>query len=139
VILGIFTLLGVLIGGLITFLIQFYFRREERKWEQKCEKKEATIESMEILQEILDYYDTFPRINENEAYFKRVNENIRKCLVKLKVLFGSDDIKIIESFENANRSLKGFIVVEEGERIKISKKARKRIKEFENLVIKYFQ
>ena len=136
---GIFALLGVLIGGLITWGIQYYFRREERKWEERTEKKKAGIECMEILHEILEFYDTFPQTSEDEAYFKRVNENLRKCRVKLKVLFGSDDTKIIESFEDANRVLKGFIMVEEGERIKIGKKAREKIKEFENLLIDYSQ
>ena len=136
---GIFALLGVLIGGLITWGIQYYFRREERKWEERTEKKKAGIECMEILHEILEFYDTFPQTSEDEAYFERVNENARKCRVKLKVLFGSDDTKIIESFEDANRVLKGFIMVEEGERIKIGKKAREKIKEFENLLIDYSQ
>jgi len=136
---GIFTLLGVLIGGLITWGIQYYFRREERKWEERSEKKKAGIACMEILHEILEFYDTFPQTSEDEAYFERVNENVRMCRVKLKVLFGSDDTKIIESFEGANRALKGFIAVEEGERIKISKNAREKIIEFENLLIDYFQ
>lgn len=136
---GIFVLLGVLIGGLITWGIQYYFRREERKWEERTEKKKAGIECMEILHKILEFYDTFPQTSENEAYFERVNENVRKCRVKLKVLFGSDHTKIIESFEDANRTLKRFIAVEDGERIKIGKKSREKIKEFGNLLIDYFQ
>ena len=136
--LGIFTLIGVLIGGFITFLIQFYFRREERKWEQKCEKKEAAIEAMEILHEILDYYDTFPKTNGDEAYFTGINDKVRKSQVKLELHF-YNDTKIIEAFKEANKALKSFITMEKGERIKISKEARKKIREYENLIMNYFQ
>ena len=136
---GIFVLLGVLIGGFITWRIQYYFRREERKWEERSEKKKAGIECMEILHEIFEFYDTFPQTSEDEPYFEGINENVRKCRVKLKVLFANEDTKIIESFEDANRALKGFITIGNGERIKISKKAQEKITKFENRLIDYFQ
>jgi len=133
---GIYTLLGILIGGLLTWAIQYYFRREERKWEEKNEKKKAAIEALEILHELLEFYDTFPKTSEDETYFKKINEKIRISRVKLKLLWGFDNSKIFESFENANRALKGFPLIEKkGERYEVSKKSRQSIKKFENILI----
>ncbi|MBW1612386.1 MAG: hypothetical protein JRJ57_00090 [Deltaproteobacteria bacterium] len=135
---GIFVCIGVIIGGLITFVIQYYFRKEERKWEQRNEKKKATIEAMEILQEILELYDTFPKTDGDNNYFREINKKVRKSHVKLKLHFAHNDTRIIEAFEDANRALKSFITMEKGERIKTSKKAREKIEKFENLVENYF-
>ena len=137
--LGIFALLGILIGGVITWGTQYYFRREERKWEERNEKKKACIECIEILHEIVEFYDSFPLTSEDEAYFRKINEIIRKSQVKLKVLFENENKKIIEAFEDANRTLKGFVVMETGERPTISKEAREKIKKFESFVCDYFQ
>ena len=136
---GIFALLGIIIGGCIAWGGQYYFRREERKWEEKNEKKKVCIECMDILRKILDFYDNLPQSSEDNDYFKRINEDVRKSKVKLKVLFGNENKEIIECFEDADRALKSFLTIEKGEKSEISKKARLKIEKFENLLIDYFQ
>lgn len=103
------------------------------------EKKKVSIECMEILNEIRDFYDTFPSEEGDKAFFEKINEGIRKALVKLKVLFANEDTRIIKRFEDANSALKNFVTMEAGERLKISRDARAKIKEFENVLIDYFQ
>jgi len=132
---GTYTLLGILIGGLLTWAIQYYFRREERKWEEKNDKKKTAIEALEILHEIFELFGTFPQTSEDDAYFKKINERIRMSRVKLKLLWGFDNSKIFESFENANHALKNFPGMKKGERFKVTKESRESIKKFENLLI----
>lgn len=53
---------------------------------------------MEVLHEILEVYDTFPKTNVDEEYFTGINEKARNSQVKLKLHF-YNDTKIIKAFK----------------------------------------
>ncbi len=135
----IYTLLGVVVGGMMTWGIQYFFRKEERKWEQKKELKNVAMEALDIVHELIYFYDTYPQPEQvDEAYMQSLNDRTRKTRVKVNVMFSKKDDKIVEAFEEATRAVKGFMFAEKGERLKISITARKKVKEFDKVVQEFF-
>lgn len=136
---GIYTLAGVVVGGLITWGIQYFFRKQDRKWKQEEELRRVALEAVDILHELLDFYDTYPQPEHiDETYIQALNDRARKSRVKVKVMFYSKDKKLIETFEEADHALKEFVWAEK-DHLKTSKKARQKVEEFDEIVQHFFE
>lgn len=90
---GLFTLFGINWGP---YNMGYPILLSARRKKMGREKKKVCIECMEILNEILNFYDTFPSDKGDKSFFEDINEDVRKSLVKLKVLFANEDTRIIK-------------------------------------------
>ena len=94
---GIYTLAGVVVGGLITWGIQYFFRKQDRKWKQLEELKRVALEALDVVHQLLEFYDTYPQPEDNaelEKQSQTLNDRVRESRAKIKVMFHRRDNKL---------------------------------------------
>ena len=127
-------------GGVIGWVVQYYFRREERNWERRNELRRTALEALDIVHELLDFYDTYPQPEQvDEAHLQLLNDQVRKSKIRIRVIFGKENQEIVRTFQEAERALKQFVFAEtdKDEQLRKSVNARQKVREFDEAVERY--